>query len=283
MSDPWSLLEVELVVADYFAMLRDELAGRPVDKSLHRRALHPLLNNRSEGSIEFKHQNISAVLINFDQPYINGYKPRQNYQGLLEQVVLEFGESDRQLAQVVANSAVLNPLALPRNGFDNVMALMVEPPEASGTAAERRRGVRPPIKGIDFVMRDAKNRTLGHNGEEWAQEFERRRLHDVERRPDLAKRVEWVAQTQGDGLGYDIASFNSDESPRLIEVKTTGLGKYFPFYVTENELRVSQAETTRYHLYRVFDFAKEPHLYQLNGALSDVCRLEPTIYRARVG
>jgi hypothetical protein len=279
----WSRTEVELVVSDYFAMLREELADRPVDKSSHRRALQPLLNNRSEGSIEFKHQNISAVLINFDQPYINGYKPRQNYQGLLEQVVLEFGETDRQLVQVTENSVVLNPAAPPRTSFENVMSLVVEPPEAAGAVAEQRRGARPPIKGVDYVMRDAKNRALGENGEQWAQEFERRRLHDVERRPDLAQRVEWVAQTRGDGLGYDIASFNGDESPRLIEVKTTGLGKYFPFYVTENELRVSQSELTRYHLYRVFDFAKEPHLYQLNGALSDVCRLEPTIYRARVG
>jgi len=63
----WSRLEVELVVADYFAMLWKELAGQPVDKTAHRKALQPQLNGRSHGSIEFKHQNISAVLINFDQ------------------------------------------------------------------------------------------------------------------------------------------------------------------------------------------------------------------------
>ncbi len=78
MAEFWSLPEVELVVADYFAMLWKELAGLPIDKTAHRKALQPRLNGRSHGSIEFKHQNISAVLINFDQPYVNGYKPRQN-------------------------------------------------------------------------------------------------------------------------------------------------------------------------------------------------------------
>jgi len=50
---------------------------------------------------------------------------------------------------------------------------------------------------VDFVQRDARNRELGRNGEEWALELERRRLHDVDKRPDLSKRLEWVAG--GDG------------------------------------------------------------------------------------
>ena len=39
-------------------------------------------------------------------------------------------------------------------------------------------------------------------------------------------------------LGYDVLSFDdADESEKLIEVKTTGLGKFFPFFVTVNEVR----------------------------------------------
>jgi len=137
--------------------------------------------------------------------------------------------------------------------------------------------------GVDFVQRDARNRELGRNGEEWAHELERRRLHDVDKRPDLAKRVEWVATTRGDGLGYDIESFNRDGSARVIEVKTTGLGKHFPFYVSANELRVSQQRPRDYHLYRVFNFASAPRMYPLTGALDQVCRLEPQSFVARVG
>jgi hypothetical protein len=278
----WTRLEVELVVADYFAMLLEEMAGRRVDKSAHRRALKPLLNGRSDGSIEFKHQNISAVLINFDQPYINGYKPRQNYQALLEQVVLEFLESDRQLQQVVEDSPVINPPAMPPQADGDVLSLIVEPPEPRATQSSSSQAARRAVR-IDFVERDARNRQLGRQGEEWALELEKRRLHDVDKRRDLSRRVEWVAQTRGDGLGYDIASYNRDGSPRLIEVKTTGLGKHFPFYVTANELDVSREQAAAYQLYRVFDFSSTPRMYALAGALDAVCRLEPKSFVGRVG
>ena len=38
---------------------------------------------RTDPSIEFKHSNISAVLVERGQPYIDGYKPRGNYQRML--------------------------------------------------------------------------------------------------------------------------------------------------------------------------------------------------------
>jgi hypothetical protein len=70
------------------------------------------------------------------------------------------------------------------------------------------------------------------------------------------------------------------ESERLIEVKTTGLGKYTPFYVTGVELRCSEDVGDRFHLYRFFDFARSPRLYVLRGSLRERCQLEPTVYRA---
>ena len=77
---PWARDEVDLIVADYFLMLRAELAGEPYSKAEHNRALQPLLDGRSKSSIEFKHQNISAVLVGMGLPYIDGYKPARNYQ-----------------------------------------------------------------------------------------------------------------------------------------------------------------------------------------------------------
>ena len=76
---PWSREEVDLIVADYFLMLRAELAGEPYSKAEHNRALQPLLDGRSKSSVEFKHQNISAVLVGMGLPYIDGYKPARNY------------------------------------------------------------------------------------------------------------------------------------------------------------------------------------------------------------
>ncbi|MDK2767900.1 MAG: DUF3883 domain-containing protein [Sphingomonas sp.] len=39
-------------------------------------------------------------------------------------------------------------------------------------------------------------------------------------RGDLARRVPWVSNEDGDGAGYDIAGFGPDGAERLIEVKT---------------------------------------------------------------
>jgi hypothetical protein len=95
LSDPhadrrdWSSEEVGLIVADYFAMLRAELAGEPYNKAEHNRALQPLLDGRSKSSIEFKHQNISAVLAENGQPYIAGYRPARNYQKAILPLAIE--------------------------------------------------------------------------------------------------------------------------------------------------------------------------------------------------
>jgi hypothetical protein len=90
-----------------------------------------------------------------------------------------------------------------------------------------------------------------------------------------------ASQDLGDGLGFDILSFDAaDETERMIEVKTTGLGKFFPFYVTGNELRCSEDIPQQYQLCRVFDFGRDPRLYILNGSLREQCQLDPVLYRA---
>lgn len=71
----WSAEKVRLIVAGYFEMLDAELIGIPFKKSEHRKALAKKLSGRSKGSIEFKHQNVSGVLVELGLPYIEGYKP----------------------------------------------------------------------------------------------------------------------------------------------------------------------------------------------------------------
>ena len=57
----WTRDEVEATVADYFVMLESELRGESYSKAEHNRRLQQIIG-RSRGSVEFKHQNISAVL-----------------------------------------------------------------------------------------------------------------------------------------------------------------------------------------------------------------------------
>jgi hypothetical protein len=70
-------------------MLDQELRDTPFNKSDARRRLRERLDERSEGAIERKHQNISAILIELGFPYVRGYKPLSNYQRLLYEVVRE--------------------------------------------------------------------------------------------------------------------------------------------------------------------------------------------------
>jgi hypothetical protein len=280
MSDSWSRDEVEVIVADYFDMLRDELAGLRVNKTEHNERLRRLLRNRSKGSVEFKHANISAVLTLHGNPYIDGYKPRFNFQALLEQVVLEYLDVHRDFFDPLVSGPVLNPTASPDAEVFEV-SRVVEPPPEDMRIPQTLWSPSARISRFDFVARDAANRDLGRRGEEFVLEFERKRLHEGGRR-DLVQRIEWTAQIRGDGAGYDIESFNADGGMRLIEVKTTGLGKYFPFAVTGNEVRCSQARPREFHLYRVFNFGLKARMYMLQGELSKSCHLDPTQYRAFV-
>ena len=281
---PWSRDEVELIVADYFLMLQAELAGSPYSKAEHNRALHPLLNRRSRSSVEFKHQNISAVLVGMGLPYIDGYKPARNFQKtVLPQAIDDYIIRHPEFFDSLADGVVLNPVAAPAVGDLPVEYLFEERPERIIVPSSdekpwlSRRG-----RKIDFARRDAMNRQLGQLGEKFTVDVEKRRLLDCGR-DDLANRIEWVAVTCGDGVGFDVLSFDEAKgSEWWIEVKTTGLGKYHPFYVTANEVRCSEDCPERFRLYRVVDFGRNPRVYVVGGALSRECRLEPVEYRARI-
>lgn len=84
----WSAEEVAQTVADYLAMLHKETNGIKYNKAAHRRELAKLLNDRDK-AIEFKHQNISAILQDLGKPYIKGYKPLSNYQNSLKAEVIK--------------------------------------------------------------------------------------------------------------------------------------------------------------------------------------------------
>ena len=159
-------------------MLELQLRGEPYNKAERNRQLRKVLDGRSPGSVEFKHQNISAVLINRHQPYVTGYKPRYNYQSLLEDVVLQWLESDRAWAGKALRSELLAPKVAPVTDFSQLAELEESPPDRR----ERSQPSQPRVVRIDFVEKDAKNARLGRLGEEWAVEYERRRLFDVCRR-----------------------------------------------------------------------------------------------------
>jgi hypothetical protein len=170
------------------------------------------------------------------------------------------------------------PAAVP--SVDDLLARMEGPP--SPTEARSRRVAEPPRQvKVNYLALEASNASLGRAGEEFVVNFERARLIHAGK-GKLADRVEHVALTQGDGLGFDVRSFEANGGDRLIEVKTTTYGKYIPFFVTRNELQVSRDEAGAYQLYRLFHFRRDPRLFNLPGALDKSCDLDPAVYTARV-
>ncbi len=282
MPETWSRLEVEAVVSDYLDMLGAELRGEEYNKTAHRRALRAQLRERTDGSIERKHQNISAVLIELGYPYIFGYKPLSNYQALLYEVAAERLAGDATLARTVEKD-VARPANVP--SVTDILARLEQPPEPSAKRSDRVAEMprRPAIAGraVDYLAREANNASLGRAGEEFVLNFERARLIH-EGKEKLADRVAHVAVTIGDGVGFDVHSYERNGRDRLIEVKTTAYGKATPFFVTRNELGVSRDRRAEYHLYRVFRFRADPRLFALNGALDQVCTLDPVQFSARV-
>lgn len=267
----WSDEELDLIVSDYFLMLRDEAAGVHFNKAEHNRLLRGEMD-RSKSSIEFKHRNISAVLQKLGLPIIAGYYPAENFQQAIIPSI------DRYLSQ---NPTVLYPEHVV--GGDNVFAerasLFVEPPPALLPVKPQREDVERLVRKFNPVERDFRNRKLGRDGEELVLHFERERLKQFER-PDLAKKIRWVSQEDGDGAGYDILSFDQTGKEQFLEVKTTVGPDVTPFYITRNELSFSSERPDAFRLCRVFDFSMHPRMFELAPPLEKLVHLSPLSYEA---
>jgi hypothetical protein len=275
--------EVSLIVADYFEMLEAELQRQKYKKSDHLKALLPKLSGRSKGSIEFKHQNVSGVLVKMGLPYIEGYKPRSNYQSILATEIENYLASRPEYLEHLASLPLLNPNEVKLLQGKDLQNIIEDPPEKMFTPSNQQKPwISRTVRKVDFAERDAINSHLGKLGEEFVFEFEKHRLLSIGR-DDLSQKVLWASRDIGDGLGFDIISFDeTDDSEKMVEVKSTGLGKFFPFYVTSNEVRCSEDIPEQYQLFRVFDFGRLPRIYILHGSLRKLCHLEPVVYKASI-
>jgi hypothetical protein len=267
----WSDWEVDAIVADYFAMLNDEIAGRPFNKSEHRGALQSL-TGRERASIERKHQNISAVLERLGLPFIRGYKPLAHFQNaLLDAVERYLASKGAPIFEFTASTPSL---------VAEAPNLWIGPaPQGDPKQHEEPERLRQLVRKFDPAERDARNRSLGKRGEELVFLHEQHwlRAHD---QADLARKVEWTAEVHGDGAGYDIRSFDLDGSERLIEVKTTNGPAKTPFFLSENERAFSTERPDAFRLLRLYSFISNASAFELRPPLSDRLALSAINYRA---
>ena len=266
----WNAKEIASIVSDYLDMLQMELAGIPFNKAQRNRMLQQRLG-RTEGSIEYKHQNISAVMAMLDLPFIWGYKPAMHFQALLCEIVeaqlVRSGLRERLSGQ-------FGDIVMPGAAIE-----WREPPDRHRQAENADAAIRLVLDRLDLADRNARARALGEKGEAFLYRAERKRLR-ARGRDDLAGRVRWVSKEDGDGAGYDILSFSAAGEPRWLEVKTTNGPRLTPFWMTANELRTSEKNPACFRLVRLYNFSWAPAAFRLRPPLSDHVHLDPTEYRA---
>jgi hypothetical protein len=268
-SSAWSETEVSAVVDSYFRMLALEREGRSYNKSANRRQLMETVR-RSDGSIERKLQNISAVLDMLGVQWINGYKPLAHFQdalvGSVERVLsgephfLEAGSAD---------------VSLPG---DQESIIVAQP-----SRTEREDALTPVLKRLvgkfDPAERDARNRDLGKAGEKFVVEFERQRLKQAGR-DDLAERIRWISELDGDGYGYDVKSFEPDGKERLLEVKTTCGHERTAFWLTKREMDVASDRSDIYRIRRVFHFRNQVRMFEIVPPLHEELSITASAFLA---
>lgn len=274
---PWTEAEVAKTVATYFRMLRMQETGQRFTKSELIRQLEQQIPARNSGAIEYKFRNISSVLNGLGVQAVSGYKPLPNIQRILLDVVADALSDDKALDEVAIKS-VENPveLLIPESFANFVIAA----PKPKLKISEKQIDwiQRKPIKR-DYLERESRNRSLGKAGELLVMEYEARRLHNGGGKR-YVDRIEHVATTAGDGLGFDILSFDEDGRERFIEVKTTAYDAETPFFISPNEVDFSTEKVDQFHLYRLFAFRKKPQMFTMSGPIAANFLLDPVSFRA---
>jgi len=270
----WHDDELDVIVADYFAMLDAELAGQHYVKAHHNKKVMARIG-RSHFSVELKHGNISAVLEALGLPWIKGYRPMANYQKAI------FPAIERYLMKhpEVLTPVVAEPMVLPVSSMDQVF---VGAPPLVEMKKSANQDLRRLVRKFDPAVRDEQNRRLGKAGEAFAMSVERERLRAAGR-SDLVKKVRWVAEEEGDGAGYDVRSYEAvSGEERLLEVKTTNGSARTPFFLTRNEREVAEERPREWRIYRVHLFAmvKERRIFEIAPPLEKVLCLRAELWKA---
>ena len=130
------------------------------------------------------------------------------------------------------------------------------------------------LKGVhvDYIEEAKIQKDLGEAGEEFVYQYERNAVKKYHL--DKNKRVRRVAKLDGDGLGYDILSYDKYGEEIYIEVKTTTGSEDGAIFITANELAMSEMFPKQYRLYRVYEFDAARMIGKIavrEGSLRELC------------
>lgn len=131
---------------------------------------------------------------------------------------------------------------------------------------------------VDHSLRAKENKYIGDLGELLVIKYEEEKLKKL----GINKPVVHTASIEGDGIGYDILSYDQN-GPIYIEVKTTTQNYNNAYYITRNELEASVIHKDKYYIYRLYDYCKlkgTANFYIRQGALTDLC-FDPILYKVK--
>jgi len=131
------------------------------------------------------------------------------------------------------------------------------------------------LKGsyTDYASKQKRNKHWGDLGELWVLRYEKDHCSS-----EFVNKISHASKSEGDGLGYDILSYDQNGHEKFIEVKTTTGNLNRPFFITGAEWQRSKKEPEKYFLYRLYNFNeknKTADLLIIKGDLSKYC-INPT-------
>jgi hypothetical protein len=130
---------------------------------------------------------------------------------------------------------------------------------------------------INHIDRQRENMRIGDLGELLVMQYEQERMKSL----GIKKEPIQKSKKEGDGLGYDILSYDENGEEIFIEVKTTKGTFNSPFYITRNELVRSRNNSEKFVLYRLYDYnivKNTAKFFKNYGDISDLC-INPIQYR----
>ncbi len=112
-----------------------------------------------------------------------------------------------------------------------------------------------------------KKMQIGRTGEGLVVKAERVRLSEAGK-PNIAKKVTWVSQTQP-YLGYDVLSYDAKAHKEFIEVKSS-VNAVNRFYFTANEMRIAEMKGDSYRLVCVSHVMTQPFIFEFRNPIKAI-------------
>lgn len=179
-----------------------------------------------------------------------------------ERFLSEFTEEDKTI-----NSIKKNIDDFSGNYVDSVTNKIVRKTQKNSSIA----------KHIDFNTINKKKKKLGTFGEMLIVRDEIEKLEEL----GITKEVEHVAITKGDGLGYDVVSYDEHGKQIFIEVKTTSTNRIDSFYLSPKEIEMLKEDN--YRIYRIYNLDMKTGNYDVkifnNIEIKKMFKFVPVSYR----